>query len=58
MSFFYRDDNFFLLRLTRPFPSRGVGMEQDFSPAPQGRTEMVLDFLDPTCPTLPHLDKG
>ena len=54
----FRDGNFAPPLLTSPhvgFPHPakvvwgGVGMGQDFSPAPRGKTGMGLDFLDPPC---------
>ena len=63
MSFPFGDDNFappcfaprgfFLL-----CKGDGVGIAQDFSPAPRGGTGMDLDFLDPTRPAPPCIDKG
>ena len=48
---------------TRVFPAPtggGVGMGQDFSPAPRGGAGMGLDFLYPPrlVPAPPHVAKG
>ena len=56
----YRDDNFPPPRLTRPSPRKfsspckggGVGMRQDFSPAPQGGDEFRLFRPILPCPFL------
>ena len=41
-----------------PCKGGGVRIERDFSIAPQGRTGMSLDFLDPTYPIPPRVDKS
>jgi len=41
-----------------PCEGGGVGMGQDFSFTPLGEARMGLDFLDPTRPILPRIDKG
>ena len=41
-----------------PRKGDGVGMGQDFRPAPQGRAGMDLYFLDPPRPSPPRINKG
>ena len=45
---------FFPASLNPPRKGGGVGMGQDFSPAPLGGAGMGLYFLDPPHPTPPH----
>ena len=55
--------HFTLCGFSLPHKGGGVGMGWDFSPVPQGKAGMSLDFLDPTYFAPPHpcparIDKG